>query len=203
MKIKSAKFILSSSEIDSCPPPNLPEYAFIGRSNVGKSSLINMITERNSLAKTSNKPGKTKLINHFSINQNWLLADLPGYGYAKVSKKERSFFLKLIKTYLTKRVNLICTFLLLDIRIKPQVLDLNFMKWMNLKQLPFVLVFTKSDKLKNNILNSNLNIYIDKLNKTWEELPKFYVTSSKNKIGKNEILRYIDVLNSKISPDFF
>jgi len=155
MKIKSADFVISNTDIDKCPKERIPEYAFIGRSNVGKSSLINMLTGRKSHAKTSGKPGKTQLINHFKINDNWFLVDLPGYGYAKVSKKNRSIFAKFIYKYLEKRENLICTFVLVDSRHEPQKIDMLFMEWLGQNQIPFVIIFTKMDKLSSSQLNKN------------------------------------------------
>ena len=159
MKIKSADFVISNTDIDKCPKERIPEYAFIGRSNVGKSSLINMLTGRKSLAKTSGKPGKTQLINHFKINDNWFLVDLPGYGYAKVSKKNRSIFAKFIYEYLEKRENLICTFVLVDSRHEPQKIDMLFMEWLGQNQIPFVIIFTKMDKLSSSQLNKNITKY--------------------------------------------
>ena len=161
MKINRAEFVISNTDIKKCPEGKIPEYAFIGRSNVGKSSLINMITDRKALAKTSGKPGKTQLINHFIINDDWYLVDLPGYGYARVSKKDRSNFAKFIYDYLEKRPNLVCTFVLIDSRLEPQNLDLKFMNWLGEKQLPFVIVFTKIDKLSSNQLNKNLSKYLN------------------------------------------
>ena len=191
MKIKSADFVISNTEIDKCPKEHIPEYAFIGRSNVGKSSLINMLTGHKSLAKTSGKPGKTKLINHFKINDNWFLVDLPGYGYAKVSKKNRSIFAKFVYEYLEKRENLICTFVLIDSRHEPQKIDMLFMEWLGQNQIPFVIVFTKMDKLSSSQLNKNLTKYKTEMLKTWEDIPQTFRSSAESGLGKSEILKFI------------
>lgn len=198
MKINSAEFVISNTDIEKCPKESIPEYAFIGRSNVGKSSLINMLTSRKSLAKTSGKPGKTQLINHFKINDNWFLVDLPGYGYAKVSKKDRSIFAKFIYEYLEKRENLICTFVLVDSRHEPQKIDLLFMEWLGQKGIPFVIVFTKMDKLSSSQLNKNLSKYKTKMLETWEELPQSFMSSAESKLGKMEILKFIDTTNETV-----
>tara|TARA_B100001059_G_C17809303_1_gene571247 strand:- start:44 stop:652 length:609 start_codon:yes stop_codon:yes gene_type:complete len=198
MKINSAEFVISNTDIKKCPKERIPEYAFIGRSNVGKSSLINMLTSRKSLAKTSGKPGKTQLINHFKINDNWFLVDLPGYGYAKVSKKDRSIFAKFIYDYLEKRENLICTFVLVDSRHEPQKIDLLFMEWLGQKGIPFVIVFTKMDKLSSSQLNKNLSKYKTKMLETWEELPQSFMSSAESKLGKMEILKFIDTTNETV-----
>ena len=198
MKINSAEFVISNTDIEKCPKERIPEYAFIGRSNVGKSSLINMLTCRKSLAKTSGKPGKTQLINHFKINDNWFLVDLPGYGYAKVSKKDRSIFAKFIYDYLEKRENLICTFVLVDSRHEPQKIDLLFMEWLGQKGIPFVIVFTKMDKLSSSQLNKNLSKYKTKMLETWEELPQSFMSSAESKLGKMEILKFIDTTNETV-----
>ena len=195
MKIKSAEFVISNTEIEKCPKERIPEYAFIGRSNVGKSSLINMLTGRKSLAKTSGKPGKTQLINHFKINENWFLVDLPGYGYAKVSKKDRSIFAKFIYEYLEKRETLICTFVLVDSRQEPQKIDLLFIEWLGKKQIPFVIVFTKMDKLSSSQLNKNLTKYKTEMLKTWEEIPQTFMSSAESGLGKLEILKFIEGTN--------
>lgn len=195
MKITSSKFIVSKTHWKECPSPNLPEYAFIGRSNVGKSSLINLLCGNKNLAKTSSTPGKTKLINHFLINENWFLCDLPGYGYAKVSKKSREEWGKMIKDYILNRENLMNTFVLLDSRIKPQQIDIDFMLFLGKKEIPFSIIFTKSDKLKQSELISNIKIYEEKLFKYWEELPPYFVTSSEKKIGKEKVLNYIKSIN--------
>lgn len=198
MKINSAEFVISNTDIEKCPKERIPEYAFIGRSNVGKSSLINMLTSRKSLAKTSGKPGKTQLINHFKINNNWFLVDLPGYGYAKVSKKDRSIFAKFIYNYLEKRENLICTFVLVDSRHEPQKIDLLFMEWLGKKRIPFVIVFTKMDKLSSSQLHKNLSKYKTEMLKTWEELPQSFMSSAESKLGKMEILKFIDSTNESV-----
>ena len=186
MKIKTAEFVISNTAIEKCPAPDKPEYAFIGRSNVGKSSLINMLCERNKLAKTSATPGKTQLINHFLINDEWYIVDLPGYGYAKVSKKLREKWDGFIKKYLFSRSNLIYTFVLIDSRHKAQKVDLDFMEMLGIKGIPFVIVFTKVDKLSSSALNKNITAYKKELLKNWEELPIMMYTSSTTKAGKDE-----------------
>lgn len=198
MEIKSAEFIASYTKYKDCPKDELPEYAFVGRSNVGKSSLINMLVNQKKLAKTSQNPGKTQLINHFIINKNWYLVDLPGYGFAKVSKSMRKDFNRLIKDYSEFRENLICIFVLLDSRHAPQKNDLDFMQWLGEKQIPFAMIFTKIDKLSSSALNKNLKDYKKEMLKTWEALPEIFLTSSENKIGKAEILTYIDQINKSI-----
>ena len=202
MKIKSADFVISNTDIDKCPKERIPEYAFIGRSNVGKSSLINMLTGRKSLAKTSGKPGKTQLINHFKINDNWFLVDLPGYGYAKVSKKDRSIFAKFIYEYLEKRENLICTFVLVDSRHEPQKIDMLFMEWLGQNQIPFVIVFTKMDKLSSSQLNKNMSKYKAEMLKTWEDIPQTFRSSAESGLGKSEILKFIEQTNSSVKDIF-
>lgn len=191
MLVKSASFVKSSSKLAECPENSLWEFAFIGRSNVGKSSLINMLTGRKSLAKTSNTPGKTQLINHFIINEEWYLVDLPGYGFAKVAKKVRNKFDHMIHNYLAKRESLACTFVLLDVRHEPQVKDLKFMELLGEKQIPFCMVFTKSDKLSEKKLSANIEQYKIKMLETWAYLPEVFVTSSSKKTGRAEILSYI------------
>jgi len=200
MLIKSAKFLISSQTHDKCPKANLPEYAFIGRSNVGKSSLINMIAGVKKLAKTSTTPGKTQLINHFLINEEWYLADLPGYGYAKISKETRAKWENMIKGYLLNRENLLTTFILVDSRIEPQQSDLEFMEWMGTNEIPFAIVFTKTDKLSRNELSRNFESYKKELNEIWEELPHTILSSSENKKGKNEILSFIEETNKIFDP---
>lgn len=195
MKIKTSKFVVSNSDVLKCPNSHLPEYAFIGRSNVGKSSLINMLTGRKSLAKVSGKPGKTRLINHFLINDNWHLVDLPGYGYAKVSKQEKKTFQKYITAYFEKRQQLVNTFILVDSRHEPQPIDLEFLEWMGMNTIPFSIVFTKADKLKPGALEKNIAEYKAKLMETWEELPPYFVTSSAHQTGRDEILNYIENIN--------
>lgn len=196
MKIKSAEFVISNTKVEFCPKPDRPEYAFIGRSNVGKSSLINMLTERKSLAKTSTTPGKTQLINHFNINDEWYLVDLPGYGYAKSSKKQRDKWDAFIRTYLNNRPNLLYTFVLLDCRLKAQKIDLEFMEMLGRKGIPFVMVFTKLDKVSSSILHKNLLAYKKEMLKTWEALPIILMSSSTTKQGRDDILNLIDETNS-------
>lgn len=195
MDIKSAEFIISNTELDKCPKDGKPEYAFIGRSNVGKSSLINMLTNHKKLAKTSGKPGKTQLINHFLINEEWYLVDLPGYGYAKVSKSSRALFEKFISEYLTKRETLMNIFVLLDSRLEPQKIDMEFMNWCGEKGLPFSMVFTKIDKLSSTQLQKNLAKYKKEMLKYWEELPPVFTTSSESKFGRERVLNYIEDIN--------
>ncbi|KAA3643632.1 MAG: YihA family ribosome biogenesis GTP-binding protein [Bacteroidetes bacterium] len=195
MKIKTAEFVISNTNPELCPTPDKPEYAFIGRSNVGKSSLINTLTERKSLAKTSTTPGKTQLINHFIINDEWYLVDLPGYGYAKSSKKQREKWDGFIRNYLNNRTNLIYTFVLLDSRLEPQKIDLEFMEMLGLKGIPFVMVFTKLDKLSSSAANKNLSHYKKVMLKAWEELPPIILTSSTTKLGRDEVLKTIEETN--------
>lgn len=198
MEIREAEFIMSNTRVDKCPEPNMHEYAFIGRSNVGKSSLINMLTDRKSLAKISGKPGKTQTINHFIIDQSWYLVDLPGYGYAKVSKKERSKFGQIIQEYILNRVNLINLFVLIDCRHEPQKIDLEFMEWLGESQIPFSIVFTKADKLSSSKLNENLKLYKKRMLEAWEEMPTTIVTSAASGLGKAEVLGQIDSYNRNI-----
>ena len=200
MDITSATFIISNTDINRCPKPLLPEYAFIGRSNVGKSSLINMICSKKKLAKTSAKPGKTQLINHFLINENWYLVDLPGYGYAQVSKKQRSKWEVFVRSYLLKRENLMCLFVLIDSRIPPQKNDLEFMKFLGEKGVPFVIVFTKIDGLTKHQLFKNVANYKKEMLKDWAEIPAMFMTSASNKEGKEELLDYIGELNESFDP---
>jgi GTP-binding protein len=192
MKIKTAEFISSYADVAKCPPPDKPEFAFIGRSNVGKSSLINMLTNSKKLAKTSVTPGKTQTINHFLINASWYLVDLPGYGYASVSKSTRAGFGQMIENYVLKRESLSCLFILIDARLPPQANDLDFIQWVGSKDIPLALLFTKIDKLKLNELQKNLKEYENKLLTQWEELPTIVLTSSVKKNGKEEILEIID-----------
>ncbi|PKP12807.1 MAG: YihA family ribosome biogenesis GTP-binding protein [Bacteroidetes bacterium HGW-Bacteroidetes-3] len=200
MKIKSADFVTSNTDVSKCPKEQLPEYAFIGRSNVGKSSLINMITNKSKLAKTSGKPGKTQLINHFKINENWFLVDLPGYGYAQVSKSKRQTFQEFIKDYLLLRQQLICTFVLIDSRLEPQKIDLEFMEFLGENSIPFYMVFTKADKLKLAELNRNIQVYGKVMTKSnWESMPPHFVTSAIDTTGKEELLNFIDDLNKKVA----
>lgn len=195
MKINTAEFLISNSRADRCPDSSCPEYAFIGRSNVGKSSLINMLTGRKSLAMTSSTPGKTMLINHFVINGEWYLVDLPGYGYAKRGKKEMEKLKNLISYYVLEREQLTCLFVLIDSRIPPQRIDLEFIRFLGENGVPFGLVFTKADKPKGNELKRNVEAFLNTLKEDWEELPPYFVTSSENKRGKDELLDYIDSVN--------
>ena len=201
MKIKSAKFIISNSDVAKCPKDKRSEYAFIGRSNVGKSSLINMLTNQRNLAKTSGRPGKTQLINHFLINDDWFLVDLPGYGYARVSKKSKKTFQKFITDYFEKREQLICAFVLVDCRHEPQKVDLAFIEWMGKNQVPFSIVFTKSDKVKPNALARNIAHYQSVLLETWEECPKQFITSSSKFDGRDELLKYIEGINESLEKN--
>ncbi|TXG38581.1 ribosome biogenesis GTP-binding protein YihA/YsxC [Seonamhaeicola maritimus] len=198
MKIKSAEFVMSNSDVAKCPKSMLPEYAFIGRSNVGKSSLINMLTSRKSLAKTSGRPGKTQLINHFLINKNWHLVDLPGYGYARVSKSSKKIFQKFITEYFGLRQQLVCGFVLIDIRHKPQPIDQEFMQLLGENGIPFSIIFTKADKLKPKAIDNYVNDYKTILLETWEEMPRYFITSSSKGIGKDDVLEYIDSLNNNL-----
>ncbi|MBN8621915.1 MAG: YihA family ribosome biogenesis GTP-binding protein [Flavobacteriales bacterium] len=195
MVIKTAEFVKSSGKWQDCPEPNLPEYAFIGRSNVGKSSLINAMMNHKDLAKTSQTPGKTQLINHFLVNESWYLTDLPGYGYARVSKSLRKDFEKLITNYILNRKNLVNLFVLVDSRHTPQKIDLEFIEWCGENGIPFSIVFTKADKLKPNAAISNVENYQVELLKTWEDLPETYVTSAEKKVGTDEILNFISKTN--------
>ena len=199
MEINSAKFICSNTDWKKCPEIHQPEYAFIGRSNVGKSSLINCLTNSKKLAKTSGKPGKTQLINHFHINNAFLFADLPGYGYAKVSKKDRANFQDFTLKYLQNRKNLICLFLLIDIRLSPQKIDLEFMEYCAIKKIPFMLCFTKADKIKKREILQMVEAYENKLFESWEILPEYFITSSINDIGKEEMLSFIAHHNQSFS----
>ena len=202
MQIKSAKFVVSNQTVSDCPDNLLPEYAFIGRSNVGKSSLINMLTNQKKLAKTSGRPGKTQLINHFIINGKWYLVDLPGYGYARVSKKTKKIFQAFIKAYFKERKQLVCAFVLIDIRHKPQEIDLKFMQWLTENKIAFSIIFTKSDKLKPNDIQDKISSYKEILKEIWEEMPNYFITSSTKYIGKESLLNFIGTINSslKINP---
>ena len=200
MKVTSSEFIISNTDLSKCPNERIPEYAFIGRSNVGKSSLINTLCERKSLAKTSGRPGKTQLINHFKINKSWYLVDLPGYGYTRTSKTSKKAFQKLITTYFEKRKQLVSAFVLIDIRHDPQPIDLEFMEWLGKKYMPFAIVFTKADKEKPLALKRKTEAYIQKmLNDAWEEAPPHFITSSLHKTGKEQLLNYIDLLNKEFA----
>ncbi|HEY9488269.1 MAG TPA: ribosome biogenesis GTP-binding protein YihA/YsxC [Chryseosolibacter sp.] len=192
MEIKQSEFVSSVADVKKCPPPDKPEFAFIGRSNVGKSSLLNMLTGKKNLAKTSNKPGKTQTINHFVINSDWFLVDLPGYGYASVSKEKRAGFGTIIENYVLKRDNLHCLFILIDSRLEPQKIDLEFIQWVGEKEIPLCLVFTKSDKLTKNQLNRSIKIYQNTLLKYWQELPAMIITSSTARSGKEDLLLFIE-----------
>jgi len=202
MKVRSAEFIMSNSNVTKAPKDRLPEYAFIGRSNVGKSSLINMLMERKDLAKISGKPGKTQLINHFKINEEWFLVDLPGYGYAKVSKKKRTIFQFFIENYFKEREQLVCTFVLIDSRHDPQKIDLEFMEFLGANQIPFCIAFTKADKLGSSKINNQITSYKKKLLNTWETLPKSFITSSASGLGREEFLAFIDGVNEDVAKDF-
>jgi GTP-binding protein len=197
VQVQSAKFVISSTDVKSCPAPVLPEYAFIGRSNVGKSSLINLLASKKDLAKTSAKPGKTQLINHFIINSQWYLVDLPGYGYAQTSKDKQEKWASFTSDYLLKRENLMCLFVLIDVRLPMQKIDQEIMEWLAVREIPFSLVFTKADKLKPSELNRNVEAYKKELLKTWEELPAIFLTSSEKKIGREPLLKMIEETNKK------
>ncbi len=201
MNINKAEFVISNTDVSKAPQDPLPEYAFIGRSNVGKSSLINMLTNRKKLAKTSGTPGKTQLINHFKINDEWFLVDLPGYGYAKTSKSSRKKFQKLITDYFKKRKNLVNAFVLVDSRHEPQKIDLDFMRWLGENGIPFSIVFTKADKLSSNQLGKNLRKYKLRLLKEWQSLPEIFITSATSKLGRDEILNYIERLNESVKDE--
>lgn len=202
MKINTAEFIISNSEVAKCPTERLPEYAFIGRSNVGKSSLINMLSNHKSLAKTSGRPGKTQLINHFKINNNWFLVDLPGYGYARVSKKTKEVFQKFITDYFEKREQLVCAFVLIDIRLEAQAIDLEFITYLGEYEVPFCIIFTKADKISKTKIDSHIAAYKKKLlANNWEEMPPYFVTSSTEGTGKDSVLSYIDEINEEVFKD--
>ncbi|MDL2208048.1 ribosome biogenesis GTP-binding protein YihA/YsxC [Parabacteroides sp. OttesenSCG-928-O15] len=198
MEIKSAEFVISNTDVTKCPQDNRPEYAFIGRSNVGKSSLINMLTNRKGLAMTSQKPGKTQLINHFLINDEWYLVDLPGYGYAQRGKEGRERIQKIIENYILEREAMTNLFVLLDCRHSPQKIDLEFMEWLGENGIPFAIIFTKIDKLSNSRLSENLTAYTEKLLEDWEELPPIFVTSSEKRDGRDEVLNYIEEINKSL-----
>jgi GTP-binding protein len=198
MEIRTAEFIISNTDWCKCPEGALPEYAFIGRSNVGKSSLINMLTNRKGLAMTSSKPGKTLLINHFKINEEWFLVDLPGYGYASAGKTMRERLKFIIESYILKREQLTAIFLLIDSRHTPQAIDTEFMAWLGENGVPFSIVFTKADKLSSSKLKDNIKTYSDKLLEEWEELPPVFITSSESRTGRDEILNYIDKINKDL-----
>lgn len=198
MKITSAEFKISSPRADMCPKSDIPEYAFIGRSNVGKSSLINMLTERNKLAMTSSTPGKTMLINHFLINDSWYIVDLPGYGFAMRGKKEMEKLQNMISHYVLDREQLTCLFVLIDIRHEPQKKDLDFLEFIGENGVPFAIIFTKADKISKAKQTFNVDAYMDKLKEQWEELPPYFVTSSSSRLGRDEVLNYIDEINKSL-----
>lgn len=198
MEIKSAEFIISNASVSKCPDTTLPEYAFIGRSNVGKSSLINMLTNHKKLAKTSATPGKTLLINHFLINKAWYLVDLPGYGYAKRGKKEQENLRQIISSYILHREQMTNLFVLIDSRHEPQKIDLEFIEWLGENGIPFSIVFTKADKSKPMQLKKNISVFLGTLAEQWEELPPHFVTSSENRTGREEVLDYIDSINESL-----
>ena len=199
MEISNAEFIISNTDVKKCPAGRLPEYAFIGRSNVGKSSLINMLTGRKGLAMTSATPGKTMLINHFLINNSWYIVDLPGYGYARRGMKGQDQIRTIIEDYILEREQMTNLFLLIDSRLEPQVIDIEFMGWLGEHGVPFSIVFTKGDKLKGGRLNTNIQQYLKKLKEQWEELPPYFVTSSENRMGKKELLDYIESINKELN----
>ena len=201
MNVAHAEFMVSNTRVDHCPKSKLPEYAFIGRSNVGKSSLINMLCNRKRLAKTSSRPGKTQLINHFLINNKWHLVDLPGYGYARASKTQKKTFQKFITDYFNKRKELVSAFLLIDIRHEPQPPDLDFMRWLGENYIPFTIVFTKADKIKEREIEKKVSDYLEKLKEDWESLPKYFITSSEKRMGRDELLGHIHEINENI-PKF-
>lgn len=198
MDIKDARFVSSNTKFDLLPKDNMPEYAFIGRSNVGKSSLINALVQRRGLAKTSSTPGKTIAINHFMVNNSWYLVDLPGYGYAQRSKKAREEWRVMLANYIKRRRNLVCTFVLVDSRIEPQNSDIGFMEWLGENQVPFCIIFTKADKLGKMELEKNVEAYKQRLLVDWEELPQIFITSSVSKLGREEVLDYIEQQNAEI-----
>ena len=201
MIIKSAKFVISNTDVQKCPEGNLPEYAFIGRSNVGKSSLINMLSNRKGLAITSSTPGKTLLINHFLINEEWYLVDVPGYGFAQRGMAQREQLKQIIESYILEREQLVCLFVLLDCRHEAQKIDLEFMEWLGENGVPFSIIFTKTDKISKGRLKQNLQAYQAKMLETWEELPPMFVSSSEKKEGREEILDYIEEINNSLTED--
>lgn len=201
MEITSAEFVISNSRADMCPKSDLPEYAFIGRSNVGKSSLINMLTKNSKLAMTSSTPGKTLLINHFLINKQWHLVDLPGYGYAQRGKKMMEKIQKLIEYYVLEREEMTCLFVLVDSRLKPQKIDLEFMEWLGENGVPFGIIFTKADKQTINKTKQNVEFYLNTLREQWEELPPYFVSSSEKGTGRDEILDYIYSINKSLKAE--
>lgn len=198
MEIVSAEFVISNTKVEKCPQDNLPEYAFIGRSNVGKSSLINMLTNRNKLAMTSSTPGKTLLINHFLVNKEWYLVDLPGYGFAQRGKKAMEKIKQIIENYILEREQMTNLFVLIDSRLEPQKIDMEFIEWLGENGIPFSIIFTKTDKLGYAKLKENTTRFLDKLKEQWEELPPYFLSSSEKKIGRQEILDYIDSINKSL-----
>lgn len=199
MEITNAEFVISNTDVQKCPTGTFPEYAFIGRSNVGKSSLINMLTGRKNLAMTSSTPGKTMLINHFLINKSWYIVDLPGYGYAKRGQKGQEQIQHIIETYILHREQMTNLFVLIDSRHEPQPIDLSFMEWLGENEVPFAIVFTKGDKIKGGKLNANIRQYLAKLQEQWEELPPYFITSSESRMGREELLDYIEQINKEIN----
>lgn len=199
MEISNAEFIISNTEVQKCPAGTFPEYAFIGRSNVGKSSLINMLTGRKGLAMTSSTPGKTMLINHFLINKSWYIVDLPGYGFARRGQKGQKQIQSIIENYILEREQMTNLFVLIDSRLEPQSIDIEFFEWLGENNVPFAIVFTKGDKLKGGRLNTNINQYIKKLKEHWEELPPYFVTSAENRTGREELLNYIEDINKELN----
>ena len=199
MNITSAEFIISNSDVKKCPAGTLPEYAFIGRSNVGKSSLINMLTKRKGLAMTSATPGKTMLINHFLVNKNWYIVDLPGYGYAQRGQKGKEQIQRIIQSYILQREQMTCLFVLIDSRHAPQKIDTTFIEWLGENGVPFAIIFTKADKSKQSQLNANLNAYLAHLKEQWEELPPYFITSSETGRGREELLSYIEQINQQLN----
>lgn len=198
MEITSAEFIISNTDVYKCPSGKMPEYAFIGRSNVGKSSLINMLTGHNGLAMTSATPGKTMLINHFLINKNWYIVDLPGYGYAKRGHKGQEQIKRIIENYILKRRQMTNLFVLIDSRLEPQAIDMQFIRWLGENGIPFAIVFTKADKLTGTALKTNVEHYLNTLKEEWEELPPHFITSSDKRMGRKEILQYIAEINQNL-----
>ncbi|WP_336616829.1 ribosome biogenesis GTP-binding protein YihA/YsxC [Bacteroides acidifaciens] len=198
MEITSAEFVISNTDVKKCPAGIFPEYAFIGRSNVGKSSLINMLTSRKGLAMTSATPGKTMLINHFLINKNWYLVDLPGYGYARRGQKGKDQIRSIIEDYILEREQMTNLFVLIDSRLEPQKIDLEFIEWLGENGIPFAIIFTKADKLKGGRLKMNINSYLRELGKQWEELPPHFISSSEDRTGRTEILDYIENINKNL-----
>ena len=201
MEITSAEFVISNTDVKKCPAGIFPEYAFIGRSNVGKSSLINMLTSRKGLAMTSSTPGKTMLINHFLINKNWYLVDLPGYGYARRGQKGKDQIRTIIEDYILEREQMTNLFVLIDSRLEPQKIDLEFMEWLGENGIPFSIIFTKADKLKGGRLKMNINAYLRELGKQWEELPPHFVSSSEDRTGRMDILNYIENINKDLKEE--